>query len=318
MKLVDIPIQRFQPETPLTRDTFLFLPLNNRAIRIATAGEVIPEAMLARIQAKGHTHLRIAEDSAIDPESFLVHPAPPPPPPALAQASPEPQTVISPDNPIHEQITLIAKSGEEPEASTVIAASEPGDPEPTQTFSAETLPEESTNVAGSRAAAEKNTLLSALTADEESQTRLRGDIEEVSEQTISGLAATEEKYVRKFAAEKEALPAVIRLQKRMAEGKDESTASFAADKESALKEARTVILSSKISEKIISLSEQARAAEPGLRESLRGQVRSLKNSLDQLDGGDLSVDEEIQLEAQEEIAAVVESLASASRAEQLA
>jgi hypothetical protein len=142
--------------------------------------------------------------------------------------------------------------------------------------------------------------------------------EDADSQTISGAEEPEEKYVRKFAAEKEALPAVIRLQKKMAEAKEKDlNLDLSSEKESALKEARTVILSSKISEKIISLSEQARTSEPSLRDSLRGQVRTLKGALDQVDTGDLSLEEKAEFEAKEEISAVVESLASASRAEQV-
>lgn len=332
MKLVEIPIQRFQPETPLTRDTYLFLPLNNKTIRIALAGEVIPEPMLARILAKGHPHLRVAEDSDIDPATFPVHAgADPSLQPAVAASAVEPESPAIKSSVVDEPQIAFEAEGAQAEPSTVVAGvPEPADggvaiaaslaaAEPAQSFAAEAIEEESAKVSAADISNEDETRLGATAGEEDPESRFSGAEEGGGdEQTISGREEPEEKYVRKFAAEKEALPAVIRLHKKLAAAKENELAiDLSSEKESALKEARTVILSSKISEKIISLSEQARAAEPRLRDSLRGQVRSLKNALDQVDSGDLSLEEKEEFEAKEEISSVVESLASASRAEQV-
>jgi hypothetical protein len=334
MKLVEIPIRRFQAEAPLSRDTFLFLPLNNKAIRIALAGEVIPEAMLAKILAKGYTHLRIAEDSEVDPEVFAVHTQSPEahasadstsngaplealPAAPMAAEEVESAITISPESPVEEPASVLAAESAEAEAATTIAPSSAPE-EPSQAFRADAGEEESSKIGLAEISAEDEVRLEAGEGDEDPESRFGAATEEEDgSQTVSGADEAEEKYVRKFAAEKEALPAVIRLQKKMAEAKEELSVDLSAEKELALKEARTVILSSKISEKIISLSEQSRTAEPSLRESLRGQVRGLKNALDQVDAGDLSLEEKPEFEAKEEISAVVESLASASRAEQV-
>jgi hypothetical protein len=201
----------------------------------------------------------------------------------------------------------------------VAIAASPAVVEPSKAFTAEAAEEDSTRVSATEVSSEDETHLAAITEEQDPESRFSGAEEENDgEQTISGREEPEEKYIRKFAAEKEALPAVIRLHKKMADAKENKLEiDLSSEKESALKEARTVILSSKISEKIISLSEQARSAAPALRDSIRGQVRSLKNALDQVDGGDLSLEERAEFETKEEISSIVESLASASRAEQV-
>lgn len=328
MKLVAIPISRFQAEAPLARDTFLFLSLNNKAVRIAHAGEAIPEPMLAKILAKGHTHLRIAEESEINPDTFAVHivTAGSLPPSVdtnettanAMPAAPEENTIIHPASPSDEPVVAFAEGIPPVEESTAVAPS-PAEKEETASFSADAAQEENSKISAAEITNEDEVRLGDTEGEADPENRFgAGSGDSPEEQTISGGEEPKEKYVRKFAAEKEALPAVIRLQKKMAEANDaDLSLDLTSEKKSALKEARTVILSSKISEKIISLSEQSRTAEPSLRDSLRGQVRSLKTALDQVDAGDLSLEENEEFEAKEEISAVVESLASASRAEQV-
>jgi hypothetical protein len=300
MKLVEIPIGRFQAETPLSRETYLFLPLNNKTIRIGWAGDVISESMLARLLSKGHTHLRIGEESDIDPETFPVHRSEEearPPEAAPAAVSPRPDAD-------QETITALPPS---PTEENILVKDNGSPSEPSQSFSPEPhAAEEAASVGGNL-------------SEKETETKLRASaMEENEAESHFGTEEEKERYIRKFTAEKGSLPAVVRLQQKLQETDgEELSIDLSAEKESALKEAKSVILSSKISEKIIALSEQAQAADSNLRSALREQVRSLKASLDRVDKGDLSQEEEAELETKEEIASVTESLASASRAEQV-
>lgn len=370
MKLADIPIQRFQAGLPLARDTFLYLPLNNKSLRLGFAGDSLSEQQLSRLIAKGHAFLRveIREGEEIDAQSFPVHISgessveAPITPAAALQAEELPGVtdttqIITTDGEIDASTTLVRSSAEEaestssfkagtnspleeqkfkagtaevepstrlsatdapPEETTRLSASPP-ETEDSAAFRAERNSENSTKVQGKKGAPEPEESFRAdVAAAEEENSFAAAQNEEVEENFFGAEKEKKVEEARRFSAEKEALPAIFRLQKRLADpNANERTIDLKQEKKVALDEARTVILSSKISEKIISLSEKANSSQPELRSALRGQIRSLREALDRVEGGKSDVEKDADEETREEIQVVGESLSSATRVDQI-
>jgi hypothetical protein len=290
MKLVKIPIKRFLPETPLARDTFLFLPLNNKSIRIGLAGEGLSDSLLEKLSAKGHTHLHIDEPQEIDPENFPVHLGP-----ARAQEA-EPAITAPPAQPAEvSETSLKGKSSPLPETEHSFSAS-PASAIEENTFSPD------------RASPPTSTLVKGHPeAPDQTETRLKSSpIEKESAQRVSGASEEEDKTINRFSAEKEVDPTVFRLSQALDTAESSlrsgNRAALEGQRDQILRDAKSVILSSKVADKILTISQEADKTEQAdQKATLRGQIRELRGVLEtiELEGDTAAVSAEKELSSLE-------------------
>jgi hypothetical protein len=277
--------------------------------------------------------LRVRADSVSDPAIFAVHRDPAPTAPASAEtavAPPEgmPATMASageilvkdpgPPEPAGE-ILVKGNGPSEPEGEVLVksAASTAEDsitlasdaekvPEIENRFAADVPVEEPiTRVRGRTEKAEPGLTLVKGSASEEDEAETRISSSPKEKEKIERFRAGEQEKdetIATFSAEKAPTPAALRLTQRLqqAKGKKEEEIRFRQDKEEVIAELKTVVLSSKISEKIVELSARAKKEEePSLRSSLRGQIRNLRGNLDQLEAGE-AIEETDEINAHEE------------------
>lgn len=131
-KFLKIPISRFEASKVFSCDVFLHLVLNGRYVRLASAGDEMSPAMLARMIEKGVASLCVPTNGqeGLDPNTISLYAAPPVTVEATASAPLVSNTVVEPG-----EASFAPNPSPPEEAITVASAPEENIPE--QTFSAD-------------------------------------------------------------------------------------------------------------------------------------------------------------------------------------
>lgn len=199
-----INLTRFKTEKKLRCDVFLFLPVNNRMLKIIEAGNTFDESLLQKFKTKGIAVLYVSADPKEDPEKFelyieeLTSAAPHPQPQAsvvnLAPPSPEPineaPTIAPPiaaekTPAANEPVLELSKSESKPEPESKPITETP---EEEQVFSNDTpAPEPEHIIESDEPLEEKSFIISASTEEEDSPIfKLSNKIEAIKESMAVG------------------------------------------------------------------------------------------------------------------------------------
>lgn len=196
------------------------------------------------------------------------------------------------------------KPGRPPPQAEESFSSDPKDPETKRRVAAAKAQRESAQrIAAGISTPEEEQRLAAIAARTESQERFSGDeAEAVAEQRI-GAGKTDAESAQRFGADAqdkeeeesftftalpEDAPPLTRLERRLEEAKESMIVGRAhalgGESGEFLRETKAALLSSKISERVISLSEESeRTQDPEKKASLRDQIRSLGQKLQRVE-----------------------------------
>jgi hypothetical protein len=172
MSALKIPLQRFKAGLPVNGNVYVFLPRNQKQIRILNSGDIFEEAALLRYKNKGVLELLVEPNApgAHLAENYAVH-------------SEEAKTANS---------TVVA--AENTQSATLLAATAAEDA-PSASSSAESINQNVTSAAEIASTAttseEKNSIKTAKTEDEP-QSSFKPDNASVENQRISNTKKTEE------------------------------------------------------------------------------------------------------------------------------
>lgn len=266
---IKISLSRFQPNRELLRNVAVYLPKNQRYIRIAGTGDEISDSLLKGLQAKGFADLFVSQldgEEAVDPADCVLYQENTH---ALGQADNDVTAVPSTGDKIEPEQELVARNSDTQQAET--------------TFSADTATQESAvTVKSETATPETETALHApIEEDLESETHIHADSpEKVHKTHIKGSSEKEVEPEMRFSADAKSeettyivkglssqpeAPSITRIGQTLEKVKESMLLNQSVDigeqKDGFLRDAKNSLIAGKVSEQIIDLARRVSSLE---------------------------------------------------------